>query len=210
VVRPPLYGLDIVTRGSLGGPRPGGDGGGDSFTDPVLAAGLSLDGRDLRFEGAEGHLLEDLDEVLADLRPGVLVSWQGGVVDLPVLAARAHHLEVAIGLRLRRDPRDRRRSPLTGATGGYCGSWYRHRHLDLARVYDSGPGLLRLLRPRNDEDLIPPADDRAWHDPCRDAHLARCLAARRWSRARRLVDRMPPPSGPALPPDLTGEHRHTA
>jgi hypothetical protein len=190
VVQPPLYGLDIVTDTARGDDSASPTI--DPATDRVLAVGLSLGGRDLLFDGDEPALLERLDDLLADLPAGVLVSWQGGLVDLPVLDARAERLQVDIALRIRRDPRDRRPSPLAGIEGAYCGSWHGHRHLDLARVYDpSGPRVIRALRGRSDEDLIPPTDELTSHDPRRDAQLARCLAERRWGRARRLVDRMP-------------------
>lgn len=187
MVRPPLYGLDIVTE--VTAPS-------EPIGERVVAVGLSMDGCDQLFEGDEPELLADLDEMLVHLPPGVLVSWQGGIVDLPVLGARARAVGLEVGLRLRRDARDRRHSPVAGVGAGYCGAWHRHRHLDLARVYDGG-GLRvgRVLRGRNSEDLIPPADERTVHDPRRDAHLARCLAERRWNRARRLVDRMPPTPG---------------
>lgn len=175
MVRAALYGLDVVIEGER-----------------IASVGFSLDGCDELFDGDEIRLLTELDELLAELPPGVLVTWQGGIVDLPVLAARAAALGVDVGLRVRPDARDRRSSPVGGVTGGCCGAWYRHRHLDLARVYDPArPRVMRVLRGRSTEELIPPVDESTEHDPRRDAHLARCLAERRWGRARRLVDRMP-------------------
>lgn len=203
MARPPLYGLDIVTDTP---PGPGRSTPIDPVEDRVLAVGLSLAGRDLYLDHHdEADLLAGVDDVLADLPPGVLVTWQGGLVDLPVLAARARHLEVEVGLRLRRDARDRRGSPVLGATGGYCGRWHDHRHLDLARVYDAGPRLPLVRRGRSEEDLIPPVAQGAWHDPCPDARLARCLADRRWPRARRFVDRVAPPPGHRTAPPASDQ-----
>ena len=196
MVLPPLYGIDVVLDTARHAGRAGDEAPIDPSTDRVVSIGISLEGRDLLFDGDEVDVLADVEELLADLDPGVLVSWQGGLVDLPVLAARSRLLDVPTGLRLRRDVRDTRTSPVRGAPGGYCGAWHHHRHLDLARVYDpSGPRVIRALLNRDSDDLIPPTDELTSHDPRRDAQLARCLAERRWSKARRLVDRMPAPPG---------------
>lgn len=194
MVRPPLYGFDIVIDTAR--PAARDQPPIDPSTDRVACVGISLEGRDLLFDGDEADVLSAVDDLLAELEAGVLVSWQGGLVDLPVVAARSRLIDVPTGLRLRRDARDTRRSPVRGAPGGCCGAWHQHRHLDLARVYDpSGPRVMRALRGRDGDDLIPPTDELANHDPRRDAQLARCLAERRWNRARRLVDRMPVPPG---------------
>jgi hypothetical protein len=205
VTRPPLYGLDLVTDTVADAPTPNLSPAFtpiDPATDRILAVGLSLEGCEFHFDGDEVSLLREVDEFLTELPPGVLVTWYGAVVDLPVLVARAERLGLALGLRLRRDRRDERTSPVTGAEGAWCGVWHQHRHLDLARVYTPGSSRsLRLRRARVLEDLIPPSDELTGHDPRHDAHLTRCLAERRWARARRLVDRMPPApgAGPRLP-----------
>jgi hypothetical protein len=197
VTRPPLYGLDLVTSTTGGAPDPLAPQPGsiDPADDRILAAGLSLDGCERRFDGDERTLLAELDEFLTELPPGVLVSWYGSLVDLPVLAARAEALGVAVGLRLRPDRRDDRTAPAAGVGGTWCGAWHQHRHLDLARVYVDGGSRPRRRRARVPEGLIPPSDELTGHDPRHDAHLTRSLAERRWSRARRLVDRMPPAPG---------------
>ena len=201
MTRPPMYGLDLLTeapgsvedvRGAGAAPSP------DRGEARIVAVGLSLDGCERRFVGDETALLFDLDDLLAELPPGVLTTWQGSVTDLPVLAARAAALQVPLGLRLRPDARvglvpDGMAGP---ATPTWCGAWHDHRHLDLARLY-SAPAArgFRSRRGGVPEDLIPPSDERTRHDPRHDAHLTRCLAERRWDRARRLVDRMPPVPG---------------
>ena len=203
MTRPPLYGLDLLTEapgfvrdvpGAGAGPGPDAEGA------TIVAVGLSLDGCERRFVGDETALLFDLDDFLAELPPGVLTTWHGSITDLPVLAARAVALHVPLGLRLRPDARvglvpDGTAGP---AAPMWCGAWYDHRHLDLARVY-SAPAARGFWSRRAGvpEDLIPPSDERTGHDPRHDAHLTRCLAERRWDRARRLVDRMPPVPGAA-------------
>lgn len=206
MTRPPLYGLDLVTSTVGDSPTPIASpplAPFDPATDRIVAAGLSLDGCERHFDGDEATVLAALDELLTELPPGVLVTWFGAIVDLPVVAARSDALALGLGLRLRPDPRDTRTSPVAGVEGAWCGAWHQHRHLDLARVYAAGGGgsRSRLRRGRVPEDLIPPADELTGHDPRHDAHLTRCLAERRWSRARRLVDRMPPApgAGPRLP-----------
>lgn len=208
MTRPPLYGIDLVTDttagGTSGGPPPPPTSGprGD---ERIVAVGLSLDGRDRCFDGDEADLLAELDEFLGELPPGVLVTWHGANVDLPVLAARSASLGVAMGLRVRRDvrPVEPATDPAGSAGEAWCGAWHQHRHLDLARVYCEPPprGRWPWRSPAVPEDLMPPSDERTGHDPRHDAHLARCLAERRWARARRLVDRMPPApgAGPRLP-----------
>ena len=55
--------------------------------------------------GIVARLLGDLDAFLAELPPGVLVTWHGAVADLAVLAARTAALGVVTGLRVRPDAR---------------------------------------------------------------------------------------------------------
>jgi hypothetical protein len=195
VARPPLYGLDIVIADvPADGSVPADDEAPYPSRHRVVAAGLSIPGADLRFDhGDEALLLGALDTELASLPAGVLVTWRGGVFELPLLAERADELAVRIGLHLRADVR---RRSATEDRPVVCGRWHEHRHLDLARVYDpAGPALLRLGR-RSDEALIPPPSGAVERDPCHDARLARCLAERRWARARRLIDRMAAAPGP--------------
>ena len=206
MTRPPLYGLDLLTAGSASATDPSATASSSSQAADahIVAVGLSLEGCERRFVGDEARLLLDLDAFLAELPPGVLTTWHGSVTDLPVLAARAAAVGVPTGLRLRPDARvglvaTGSRKPTTPM---WCGAWHDHRHLDLARVY--APAASRGFRFRRGgvpEDLIPPSDERTGHDPRHDAHLTRCLAERRWDRARRLVDRMPPVpgAGPRLP-----------
>ena len=89
-----------------------------------------------------------------------------------------------------------RRTDLTGALDGithpWLVSWHGHRHLDLKRVYAS-EGRRRLNRRGkvDPETFIPAADPLANRQPQRDAKLARSLAERRWSQAKRHVDQLP-------------------
>ena len=77
----PLYGLDIETDTTIDGLDP--------QVAPVVA--VALDGEDFSavFDGRETDLLADLDQHLADLEPGILVTWNGGCFDLPFLRDRA-------------------------------------------------------------------------------------------------------------------------
>ena len=77
----PLYGLDIETDTTVDGLDPSHGG--------VVAVGLATPEGDEVFLGDEADILTRLDRRLAELAPGVLVTWNGGSFDLPFLAARA-------------------------------------------------------------------------------------------------------------------------
>lgn len=196
LVRPPIYGLDIVVDTDRLPDRPNAD---DVFVvDPsastVVAAGISTIDGDEFYDGDERRILSILDQRFAVLDPGIISTWNGSILDLPFLRARAKALGLNVGLRVRPD---RRRGPrprpghqplpsvqVGGARSGagrpVCGAWHRQRHLDLRWVYGEAASTDELLG----------------LDPRRGAHLARSLAERRWLRARRHLDRIPP--GPAL------------
>jgi DNA polymerase elongation subunit (family B) len=107
----------------------------------VVSVALVGDGVDAVLDGDEHRLLRELDALLADLEPGVLVTWNGAAFDLPFLATRADRAGIALGLRLRHDPAVLlSRPPLAGHAGAYRGVWGAHRHLDAYRVYRSDVG----------------------------------------------------------------------
>ena len=143
-----VYGLDIETNASLGSGDPL-----DPLASPVRTAVLSTARGDSTFRGDEDAILDDLDEALRNLEPGILATWNGGAFDLPYLADRASMWGLHLGLRLASDPRLRRRGDvLRGHTGAYRAAWYDHRHLDAARLFRSGwrpllevDGLLRSI-----------------------------------------------------------------
>ncbi len=133
-----VYGLDIET-GHVAAATPGDAGDLDPRRSPVTRAVLSTPAHDLVFAGDEADLLDDLDEVLEQLEPGILATWNGSGFALPYLADRAALCGVRLGLRLAADPRLRPRGEtLTGHRSLYRAAWYDHGHLDAARLYRSG------------------------------------------------------------------------
>lgn len=199
---PLIYGLDIVT--DTDGPII------DLTCDHITAIGLSTEAGEELYEGDEAELLTLLDRRLGMLRNGVLTTWGGSVLGLPLLAGRVAALELDLSLRIypdeRRSPRDgASAAPISGAQSPMWGEWHGHPHLDLARVYDEDQRRWNPLRSRRTtpESHFPATDELAARDPQRDARLARNLAERRWPKAKRLIDRMPAnyqprPSGAAV------------
>lgn len=199
--RRPLYGLDIETDTSSDGLDPG--------VARVVAVAVSS-GRagDVVLTGAEAGVLAALDAHLADLAPGVLVTWNGGAFDLPFLAARAATVGVDLGLELAWDPRGYRpgRTPLPGHLGTYAAGWYGHVHVDAYRAWrtlvdvDAPCGLKAVARAEGFDPVevadvarlhaLPLAELRRY--VASDASLARLLAERRWPDVRRFIDRLPP------------------
>lgn len=194
LVRPPIYGLDIVVDAKSLPDKPNIDGIYvlDPSASTVVGAGISTIDGDERYEGDERRILSILDQRFAVLDPGIISTWNGSILDLPILRARARMLQIGLGLRIRperrRSPRSigRHRTQQTVQVGDATlgtgrpvfGAWHRQRHLDLRWVYSEDASTDELLGP----------------DPTRGAHLARSLAERRWTRARRHLDRMPPPA----------------
>ncbi len=191
-----MYGLDIETDTELGGLDP--------EHAPIVAVALCGDGWNIVFDGDEVDVLRDLDEAIARLDAGVLVTWNGSRFDLPFISDRAHRIGIELGLRLSPDGYHRsRHEPLPGHTGGYIASWHAHRHLDAYIVYRADVGaslgipcglkpLSRML------GLSPVEVDRtAIHElsaeqlnayVASDAELTRELALRRWPTASRAID----------------------
>lgn len=201
LVKPPVYGLDIAFRSrEVDRDRPLDDPENgvvvlDPYDSVIVGAGVSTVDGDEFYDGPERRILSILDQRFAVLDPGIIATWNGSILDLPLLRARARALSLGLGLRIR--PDRRRTLRLVGRSGAgagprpsvqvgrtpaggvrpVSGAWHQQRHLDLRWVYDD----------------MGSADDLGSPDPCRGAHLARSLAERRWNRARRHLDRVPPP-----------------
>ncbi len=193
LVKPPLYGLAIAFDRPPGptDPPTGVDGAIvlDPFASVIVGAGLSTIDGDEYYDGPERRILSLLDQRFAVLEPGIITTWNGSILDLPLLGARARALDIGLGLRIRPDrrrslrlvgrtdpPPAQRPAYQIGGTRPVAGAWHRQRHLDLRWVYGD----------------VTASDGITSPDPCRGAHLARALAERRWNRARRHLDRMPP------------------
>lgn len=182
--QPLVYGFDLCTDTT------------GSAIDPAInritKIGLSTPAGEEIYDGEEGEILHLVDHRLAVLPPGVLVTWQGSILDLPLFTARAAATGLESGLRLRPDHRPAPASVLLDIEHPWCSDWYSHRHLELRRVYDTGNRWWNPMRNKLDpESMIPPPDALVCRDPSRDARLARVLAERRWPQARKYVDRMP-------------------
>lgn len=186
---PPLYGLDIETDTSVDGLDPS--------VSPIVAVAVATADGDRVFQGPEAQVLALTDSLLAELAPGVVVTWNGSGFDLPFLAERARRAGVALGLELWDDGPDR------GEPGVVRGRWYAHDHLDGYRVYRADVGrslgfpcglkpLARLvgLRPVEvDRARIHLLDADAIDEyVASDARLARELVLRRWPLAQRATD----------------------
>lgn len=201
-MQPPLYGFDLVTDTA------------DAFVDAtrhrILTVGISAANGEEVFEASdETELLTLVDRRLAELPAGVIVTWQGSLLDLPLFSVRCRAAGVTPGLRLRPDHRPSPPSVLLDLDHPWCANWYGHQHLELRRVYDSAGRWWNPLRSRLDpETMIPPSNDLASRDPRKDARLARALAERRWARARKSIDRMPERADWIHPSTVTGSVEH--
>lgn len=178
-----VYGLDLITDAE--GPLI------DPHRDQIVGIGLSIPSDDELYEGGEPELLELLDRRLKLLPAGVISTWHGSIVAIPLIAARAARWDLKLGLTVWADRRSAPASPVAGVESASCASWHDHALLDLRRVYEASEPRrwTRRSKSRTDpEDLIPLPDDLAHRDPRKDARLARQLTERRWSKARRYVD----------------------
>ncbi len=187
---PLIYGLDLITDSE--GPAI------DPSRHRIVAIGISTGAGDELFEGDEATILTDVDARLEMLSAGVITTWGGSVLALPLLSgrARAHGLE--LDLRVFDDERRAAQSvlpsPVLGVDRPMWGAWHAHPHLDLARVYDDNRRWRPLRSRRHEsetENLMPVPDELTRRDPRKDARLARSLAERRWAQARKLIDRIP-------------------
>ncbi|MDG1411976.1 MAG: 3'-5' exonuclease [Acidimicrobiales bacterium] len=94
-------------------------------------------------DGDEATILADTDRILADLTPGVIVTWNGANFDLPFLADRARGHGLSLGLELVHDTNMAgRHKPLPGHSGPYRARWHRHGHLDAYQVYRADVGAI--------------------------------------------------------------------
>ncbi len=179
----PTYGLDIETDTSINGLDPD--------VSPIVAVALTGEGLEEVLDGesvgGESAILRRLDDLIASLSPGALITWNGTRFDLPFIARRAKILGVELGLR---------------QPGGRA-TWFRQAHIDgyllfRADVGDSihlscglkplarfvGLPVIEVDRTRIHE--LSAAECRAY--VASDAHLARALVERRWATARLTLD----------------------
>lgn len=194
---PPLYGLDIETDTTVDGLDPS--------VSPIVAVAVATPDGDRVFHGPEDLVLHRTDELMSELDPGIVVTWNGSGFDLPFLAERARRLGVTLGLDLWDD------GPERTEPGVVRGRWYAHDHLDGYRLYRADVGrslgfpcglkplsrLVGLAPVEVDRSCIHLLDDAALEAyVASDARLARELVLRRWPVAERATDRCHP-----RPPD---------
>ncbi len=110
----PIYALDIETDTSKGGLDPAKAG--------IIAVAISSAEGDHVISGDEISLLEALDEYIANLAPGIIVTWNGNRFDLPFITTRASIRSVTIGLQNTLVRPDHFQ-------------WHGHRHLDALVCY---------------------------------------------------------------------------
>lgn len=186
---PPLYGLDIETDTSVDGLDPS--------VSPIVAVAVATPDGDRVFHGPEDLVLHRTDELMSELDPGIVVTWNGSGFDLPFLAERARRLGVTLGLDLWDD------GPERTEPGVVRGRWYAHDHLDGYRLYRADVGrslgfpcglkplsrLVGLAPVEVDRSCIHLLDDAALEAyVASDARLARELVLRRWPVAERATD----------------------
>ena len=97
----------------------------------ILAVGITDSDGSQAATGDEASILGEVVAYLRTLTSGAtLVTWNGAEFDLPFIQARAHRLDLDIGLRI--EP--------TGEIGKYGkplyeGTWVGHNHVDIAPAY---------------------------------------------------------------------------
>ena len=107
----------------------------------MVAIALTGDEIELVLDGDEPTIIAQLDDVLAGLPAGVLVTWNGAGFDLPYLQDRARRHGLSLGLELRLDPAiGGRHEPLLGHDGAYRARWYHHRHVDGYQLFRADVG----------------------------------------------------------------------
>lgn len=85
------------------------------------------------WNGNEPDILVATQNWLAAQRPGLIVTWNGSVFDLPFVDSRARQLGVDLDLELTPDPRIIPKYQSTpGYEGGYSATWAGHRSVDVA------------------------------------------------------------------------------
>lgn len=96
---------------------------------PIVAIAVATGRTDHVLLGDEATVLRQVDDLLAELEPGLIVTWNGAGFDLPFLNQRARMLGVPIGLELWRD------ELLADEDHAFRGRWHHHDHLDGYRLY---------------------------------------------------------------------------
>jgi hypothetical protein len=128
----PAFGLDIETDTSAGGLDPA--------TAAIVAIAMcSADGHlQFVFDGEESRMLREVDDLVAGLPPGLLITWNGAAFDLPFIESRAQRLGVPLGLRTSPDPlRVSRRDPTRVSVRA---RWHELVHLDGYLIYRNDVG----------------------------------------------------------------------
>lgn len=211
----PYYGLDIETDTTVDGLDPA--------RSAVVAVAVTAPFGEEVLTGDEAELLSSLDELVVQLPPGVIVTWNGSAFDLPFLAERARRCGVRLALRLEEDASlsGRRPGSLPGHPNPYRAAWGPHRHLDGYRLYRADVGrtlglpcglkpMARLvgLQPvevdRTDIHSLGPEELHEY--VASDARIARELVLRRMPAAARFADPFPAPS----PDQLRAHHQGAA
>lgn len=189
-----VYGLDIETDTSIDGLDP--------KVAAIMAVAVSGPHGARVFDGPERLLLWELDDHLASLPDGVIVTWNGARFDLPFLADRAAYLAVPLGLQLEPDPSlAGTHPPLVGHEHPYRARWHGHDHLDAYRVYrresdpDTSCSLKAVARQHGlpiievDREAIHALEGETLHRyVISDAAATRALALSRWASAADYCD----------------------
>lgn len=200
------YGLDIETDTTVDGLDPS--------TSSIVAVAVSTPRRDHVLTGSEPQVLAQLETLLCQLPPGVLVTWNGSSFDLPFLEYRARLVGVPLGLRLWPAGTAGIDQLWPPPAHGFRGSWGPHRHLDGFRLFRSDVrrtlGLSCGLKAMARLVGLPVVEvDRTGihqlsaHElesyVASDARLARLLVGRRMPSAAASVDRVPLPVATTAP-----------
>ncbi len=155
--------------------------------------------------GEEAESLQHLEERLASLEPGVVVTWNGSGFDLPFLSWRAAHCGVPLSLRIFPAGSLSKRRALPGHRSSYRATWGAHGHLDAYLAWRDLPsekglpmGLKAVARRRGLNPIQ--VDRRQIHlleeeqllnYVASDAEVARELAIMRWSDISDRIDSVP-------------------
>lgn len=126
----PLVGFDIETDTSTGGLDP--------ESARIVAIALATDHGDHVLTGGETEILRAVDDLVASLPPGLLVTWNGAGFDLPFVQRRAELAHLGLGLSLVDEPR--RRSHREPGRPAVRARWHHLVHLDGYLVYRADVG----------------------------------------------------------------------
>lgn len=133
---------------------------------------------------AEADVIIGFDQMLYELDPGVLFTWNGSFFDLPFILTRSEILGITQHMHLHAQPGLKPKyTPTAPHTGGYSATWgtkgvMPHQHFDIMRAYERAAKLLDAkwsLKPvaeaygleminvdRERMDLLTPAERRAY------------------------------------------------